>query len=208
MTERPAWCVRAMICDDCNGITAVIYPAAIITDKAWKAHLNGTAIGGDDSKEETSRSGNDWRPLLIEAVTELARRTGHYISDSCALAYTYDGERDEASVAEANKTLRVLLDAQVADVQQMTREEKQQIIVRWEELYDLTREAGISEAEREQRTKAVVDYATASLRHARAFAEYFAREFPDGPGPDSGATEAERQMILDSIVRPYQRRHN
>jgi hypothetical protein len=86
---------------------------------------------------------------------------------------------------------------QIADVQQMTEEEIWEIGARWEGLCDLAAEAGISEAGRERRQKATRDFATANPCRLHAFAEYFAREYPDGPPPASGATEAERQMILE-----------
>jgi len=101
--------------------------------------------------------------------------------------------------AECHKTLQAVLDEQIADVQQMTEEEIWEIGARWEGLCDLAAEAGISEAERRQ--KAARDFATANPCGLHAFAEYFAREYPDGPPPPSRVTEAERQMILDSIVR-------
>jgi hypothetical protein len=103
--------------------------------------------------------------------------------------------------AECNKTLQAFLVEQIADVHQMTEEEIGEIGASWEGLCDLAAEAGISEAGRERRQKATHDFATANPCRLLAFAEYFAREYPDGAPPPSGATEAERQMILDSIVR-------
>ena len=115
MTKRPTWCVWAMIRDDGLGITAAIYPAATLTDEAWKAHLKGEPLNSDNPEERTSRSGDDWRSLLIEAVTETARRTGGKICNGGSFACKRNGKLDKAIVAEANQILHELWNAQIAD---------------------------------------------------------------------------------------------
>lgn len=115
MTKRPAWCVWAMIREDGAGITAAIYPSATLTAEAWEAHLQGEHLFGDNPEERTSRSGDDWRLLLVEAVIETARRTGSKICNGGSYACKRNGELDKEIVAEANQILHDLWNAQIDD---------------------------------------------------------------------------------------------
>lgn len=85
----------------------------------------------------------------------------------------------------------------------------QEILARWEALCAAVDEPGISDAEWERRNEAVYDFSITTPRHTRLIREAYAREFPDGPPPETpGMTDQKRQRIIDHIVRPAQRRRN
>ena len=208
MSKRPAWCVSTLVCDH-QQITTLILPADVLTKKAWKAHLRGELTFGNDPNTEIVSTGGDWRTLVGAGVAEMVRRTGLRICFACIEAYANnEGFQDETIRREAHEILYALAKAHVADVEQTTEDEKQAIVARWQELCGLVTEAGISEAEKERRARAADEFATASLHHMQAFAEYAERRLRGDYPPGSVATEADRMMIFDRIMRPYQRRHN
>ena len=94
------------------------------------------------------------------------------------------------------------------ETKETTEDEKQAIVARWQELCGLVTEAGISEAEKKRRARAADEFTIASLHHMQAFADYASRRLCDDYPPWAVATEADRTMIFDRIMRPYKRRHN
>ena len=205
---RPAWCVSTLVCDH-QQITTLILPAAVLTKKGWKAHLRGELIFGNDPNTEIVSTGGDWRTLVGAGVTEMVRRTGLRICFACIEAYVHlEGFQDETIRREAHGILYALAKAHVADVEETTEDEKQAIVARWQELCGLVTEAGISEAEKKRRARAANEFTIASLHHMQAFADYASRRLRDDYPPGSVATEADRMMIFDRIMRPYERQHN
>ena len=113
MNDRPAWYVWTTICD-CNKVAASIFSGNMVSDEAWEAHFHGQPFDDADPERETSRSGDDWRPLLTEAVSEMARRIGLLISSNCTAVYVRDPAQNEAISNEAAEILYTLQDAQLA----------------------------------------------------------------------------------------------
>lgn len=75
-----AWFVIASLCD-CGHVASTVMNAAIVADTT-----------PSNSATEITATGDDWRALVTEAATTLARRTGRRVSGSCTAVYV----RDEA----------------------------------------------------------------------------------------------------------------
>jgi hypothetical protein len=67
------WVVQAGACDHCPDIRVIIFGGE------WSS--GGVNIGD----QSVTLAGDDWRPLVTEAVTEMRRRTGRPISIDCSL---------------------------------------------------------------------------------------------------------------------------
>jgi hypothetical protein len=66
MSDRPAWCVKTMICS-CDMVATTIYAADVLDDETWEDHLDGKPIDCDVPGAELALSGDDWRALMTEA---------------------------------------------------------------------------------------------------------------------------------------------
>jgi hypothetical protein len=94
------WVVRAGACDHCPGIRVTIFGGE------WSS--SGVNIGD----QSVTLAGDDWRPLVTEAVTEMRRRTGRPISVDCTLILGVDVDdvEFEAVAGEAIDILFALAD--------------------------------------------------------------------------------------------------
>ena len=66
------WVVRAAACDHCPDIKVIIFGGE------WSR--SGVNVGD----RSVTLAGDDWRPLVAEAVAEMQRRTGRPLSVDCS----------------------------------------------------------------------------------------------------------------------------
>jgi hypothetical protein len=101
-SERPTWLVLAVDSGCCGHVQLSIFERAMVSSDpaVWEAGFDGA-----DPESEVVLSGPDWRPLLIEAATELARRESKLICAQCAVAYVKD---DAERLSVENEAARIL----------------------------------------------------------------------------------------------------
>ena len=69
------WVVQARVCGCCSNIQVIIYSGEWARD------------GINTGNRSVTLAGDDWRPLITEAATEMQRRTGRPISIECCQIY-------------------------------------------------------------------------------------------------------------------------
>lgn len=85
MSDTPtAWFVIASICD-CNHVATTVMDRSLVADDTPSA-----------SPDEITATGDDWRTLVTETATTLARRTGRRISGTCTAVYIRDDTERQA----------------------------------------------------------------------------------------------------------------
>jgi hypothetical protein len=91
------WAVRAGVCEHCPDIRVIIFGGE------WSR--SGVNIGD----QSVTLAGDDWQPLVTEAVTEMQRRTGRPISINCTqILGVGDNVDDDEFKAVAKEALNIL----------------------------------------------------------------------------------------------------
>ena len=96
------WVVVAELCEHCGDVKPIIFSSA------WSS--SGTNIGD----HSIARAGDDWRPLLLEVLSEAQRQTGRSISMSCTEVWGFD---DKARLAIAKEAIDLAYSHQTARTQ-------------------------------------------------------------------------------------------
>jgi hypothetical protein len=91
------WVVQAGVCEDCPDIRVIIFGGE------W------SRSGVNTGDQSVTLAGDDWRPLVTEAVTEMRRRTGRPISIYCILILGVGDSVDDVEFeAVANEAIDIL----------------------------------------------------------------------------------------------------
>ena len=112
--EGSAWLVVAEICDCCRNVKTEIVGGKFIRGGDANIYLSDQYAQNDN---KIVRAGNDWRPLVVDAATEMQRRTRRPISPGCTTILVND--YDFHSIAEeAVDILFALTDRRGQDLRQ------------------------------------------------------------------------------------------